>query len=116
MVEAMLGTGQKVHSLLLDDASDDDMNFLSHVEMAICTSARVFIRTVGSTWSYNVMSMRGETDGSGSSSEVTDVSTATDSPVSESKEPSEASTEAQASEAEASEAKSKEAKKKGKAK
>lgn len=82
MLEAMLGTGQKVHSLILDSPWDDDMNFLSHVEMSICSSARAFIRAEGSTWSYNVMSLRGETDGSGSGGEE-GVSTTTDSAVSE---------------------------------
>merc|ERR1719230_1331462 len=109
MVEAMLGTGQKVHSLLLDDASDDDMNFLSHVEMAICASGRVFIRTVGSTWSYNVMSMRGETDGSATSSEVTDASPTGDQ-SSQAAEGS-AETEAKETKKEAKKGKAKEAKK-----
>lgn len=57
-LKKLIGTGQEMYSLLIDPPNME-LNTLSRVEMAICTHASVFIPTTGSTWSANVLAMRG---------------------------------------------------------
>ena len=52
----------KIHSLMMapdEVPGSDDLNFLSHIEMAICVRASRFMKAPGSTWSYNVNALRG---------------------------------------------------------
>lgn len=54
----------KIHSVMLSPEDipaqhAGDLNFISHVEMAICVKATKFIKSPGSTWSYNVNALRG---------------------------------------------------------
>jgi hypothetical protein len=57
-VSEKMGKKPTITSLMLNPPNVD-MSTLSRAEMAICTNAYIFAPSVGSTWSANVMAMRG---------------------------------------------------------